>query len=66
MKWTLLLPLALLGCDKTPADSGVDNDGDGWTVGEGDCDDDDPSVYPGAPEESDTDGWDQNCDGPGE
>jgi hypothetical protein len=29
---------------------GEDQDGDGWTVGAGDCDDLDPSVYPGAPE----------------
>ena len=48
------------------SDSGTDEDEDGWTVEEGDCDDADASVYPGAPELSDTDGWDQNCDGPGE
>ncbi|MCB9763589.1 MAG: hypothetical protein H6739_27725 [Alphaproteobacteria bacterium] len=63
----LFATLALVACNKDAADSGdVDADGDGWTIAEGDCDDNDASVYPGAPEESDTDGWDQNCDGPGE
>ncbi|MCB9743592.1 MAG: hypothetical protein H6740_13410 [Alphaproteobacteria bacterium] len=67
--WPLLflLPIALTGCAKDSADTGdVDKDGDGWTIADGDCDDDDASVYPGAPEESETDGWDQDCDGPGE
>jgi len=39
-----------------------DEDGDGWTVNDGDCDDTDPNAYPGAPEICD-DGIDQNCDG---
>ena len=40
----------------------VDEDGDGWTDTEGDCDDSDPSINPGAPEIA-NDGIDQNCDG---
>jgi phosphatidylglycerophosphate synthase len=39
-----------------------DADQDGYTVEEGDCDDDDRSVHPGA-EEVWYDGIDQNCDG---
>jgi hypothetical protein len=39
----------------------IDGDGDGWTPGEGDCDDTDPNVYPGAPRICD--GKDSNCDG---
>lgn len=61
MKWLALtaLPLALLGqadCNDDP-----DSDGDDWTVGDGDCNDEDASVYPGAEELCD--GLDQNCDG---
>ena len=39
----------------------MDLDDDGWTFEEGDCDDFDPSTYPGALELCD--GWDNNCDG---
>ena len=39
-----------------------DADLDGVSVGEGDCDDDDPTVYPGAPE-TPLDGIDQDCNG---
>ncbi len=39
-----------------------DGDGDGVGVDDGDCDDGDPAVYPGA-EESGGDGLDQDCDG---
>jgi len=38
-----------------------DNDGDGVTVGQGDCDDFQPLVYPGANEIED--GQDNDCDG---
>ncbi len=43
------------GCD-------VDADTDGFTVGDGDCNDNDNTVYPGATEIC-GDGNDQNCDG---
>ncbi len=39
----------------------VDNDNDGWTVEQGDCDDDDPDVNPGMEELCN--GVDDNCDG---
>ncbi|MCK6530634.1 putative metal-binding motif-containing protein [Myxococcota bacterium] len=39
-----------------------DDDGDGWTVGEGDCDDSDPDAFPGASQVCDG-VLDNNCDG---
>lgn len=45
------------GCDEPAA---IDNDGDGW-CGALDCDDRDPTAYPGAPEA--VDGVDNDCDG---
>ena len=42
--------------------SGVDNDGDGFSVEDGDCNDDDFRVNPAWPEEPD-DGIDNDCDG---
>ncbi|MBK7756415.1 MAG: putative metal-binding motif-containing protein [Deltaproteobacteria bacterium] len=71
-----LMGLALVGCgDKEPSDSGyapeygvadtsylADADGDGVTVGDGDCNDDDAAVNPGATETA-GDGVDSNCDG---
>jgi hypothetical protein len=48
-------------------DTGTDNDGDGWSVEEGDCDDDDVYAHPGWEESdqegNDTDGKDNDCDG---
>ncbi|MDM8002861.1 MAG: putative metal-binding motif-containing protein [Bacteroidota bacterium] len=45
-----------------PCSAIEDNDGDGYTEVNGDCDDTDDSVYPGAPEIP-GDGIDQNCNG---
>jgi hypothetical protein len=39
----------------------VDGDGDGWTPNQGDCNDNNDSVYPGAPEQPN--GVDDDCDG---
>jgi len=39
----------------------VDDDGDGWSPDDGDCDDDDPTVHPGADETCN--GIDDDCDG---
>ncbi len=40
---------------------GADNDGDGFSVTQGDCDDLDDTIYPGAPENQDAE--DNDCDG---
>ncbi len=67
-----LLTLLLAGCpasvdddDSAPGDDDTaaidDQDGDGWTVADGDCDDLDPSSHPGADELCD--GADNDCDG---
>ena len=45
-----------------PAPEDVDNDGDGFTENQGDCNDGDNTVYPGANDPS-GDGIDQDCDG---
>ena len=51
--------------ETTPLAPGMDRDGDGFrgaAAGGPDCDDSDPRVYPGAPEER-GDGRDQDCNG---
>ncbi len=45
-----------------PAPSDIDDDGDGFTENQGDCDDGDAAVAPGAADEP-ADGIDANCDG---
>lgn len=40
----------------------IDADGDGWTVEDGDCDDENEEINPGATETT-GDGIDSNCDG---
>jgi Lectin C-type domain/Putative metal-binding motif len=64
----MLLPLLwLIGCAGTPAkyDSDqpkvYDDDQDGYSVEQGDCNDNDPTTWPGATEVCD--GLDNNCDG---
>ena len=43
-------------------DSAEDGDGDGFSTAQGDCNDDDETVFPGA-EDPAGDGLDTNCDG---
>ena len=47
--------------DSLPDCIDEDADGDSFTPGEGDCDDNDPAVFPGAPEACDV--VDSDCDG---
>ncbi|MFT4626550.1 MAG: hypothetical protein ACI8PZ_005227 [Myxococcota bacterium] len=44
-----------------PTSGPVDDDEDGFTAADGDCDDRDPGIFPGAPERCD--GVDEDCDG---
>ena len=41
----------------------TDSDGDGYTVAEGDCNDNNAAIHPGADELCDDGGVDENCDG---
>ena len=50
----------LLCSDPASADN-LDTDGDGFTPCLGDCDDADPNAHPNGIEESDNDGYDQDC-----
>ena len=49
----------------TVGNADVNNDGDGWTVAGGDCDDNDPQVNPGKNEKGPRrkDGKDNDCNG---
>jgi len=61
----LLLAQGAWAQDCVSGDTGIagnDCDADGWTVGQGDCDDEDESVYPGRREIC-ADKKDNNCDG---
>ena len=49
-------------CAGSP-DCAADDDGDGFTTADGDCDDADPAVYPGATEVCDDADTDEDCDG---
>ena len=65
----LIAVVGLTGCPPPgPEDTGdtgeaaaIDADDDGFTVADGDCDDSNPTVYPGA--EEICDGLDSDCDG---
>jgi hypothetical protein len=58
---------AVIGWEEAPFDPDagpldfLDRDGDGWTVAQGDCDDTNPAVHPGAPEVCDL--VDDDCNG---
>jgi len=54
-----LLAIPMMAQDGNCSD--MDNDGDGWTVGDGDCNDTDANTHPGATEICD--GRDNDCDG---
>jgi len=56
-----LTALLIMPAATTMGAKPVDNDGDGWSIAKGDCNDSDNSVYPGAQELCDN--KDNNCDG---
>jgi len=59
--WGLLsICWVFMGCTSSPG-ANADADEDGWTVGDGDCNDDNAAVHQGADEACD--GVDTNCDG---
>jgi hypothetical protein len=67
----VLMGLALAGCDGPSTDAvalygdvvtSTDDDGDGWALQDGDCDDGDETINPDATETA-GDGIDSNCDG---
>lgn len=53
----VLALLAAPACTSTP----TDGDQDGFSIGDGDCDDANPAIYPGGDEQCD--GLDNNCNG---
>lgn len=61
--WDLGTDLGSPG-QENPICASFDHDFDGWSVTDGDCDDDDDEVYPGAPEIDGT--IDNDCDGDAE
>jgi hypothetical protein len=62
MRWTTSLALLMLfGCLPDLEERVFDGDQDGYEVNLGDCNDDHPDIYPGAPEYCDD--IDNDCDG---
>ena len=58
-----LLALALAACPPSTKDTSFpDLDDDGWTILDGDCDDNDAGINPGMDEVCDEDDTDENCD----
>jgi hypothetical protein len=68
-RWLLLITvIPVFACgggggrsDQPDASLGPDDDGDGYTVAQGDCNDHDATIHPGAPDPCD--GVDNNCNG---
>ena len=62
----LALTLLLTACGDPKDDTGTaspDDDDDGYTLADGDCDDGDPAVHPGATEVCDEQDVDEDCSG---